>query len=134
MTLQYPLGASVPTGLVHKRISNLNSLHTLQLAASSNVCPVFKILSVGLKVIHSFKPSYLCKPNQVCLPHVSDVLTPLPLLHHPILYHLCPVQSGTPSHLATSWRNALPFDLVSSSDLLSIFKVRLKTFFCSSYF
>lgn len=55
-------------------------------------------------------------------------LHPSPLLHHPILYHLCPVQSGTPSHLATSWCNALPFDLVSSSDLLSIFKVRLKTF------
>lgn len=53
---------------------------------------------------------------------------PSPLPHHPILYHLCPVQSGTPSHLATSWCNALPFDLVSSSDLLSIFKVRLKTF------
>lgn len=52
---------------------------------------------------------------------------PSPLPHHPILYHLCPVQSGTPSHLATSWCNALPFDLVSSSDLLSIFKVRLKT-------
>lgn len=38
------------------------------------------------------------------------------------------MQLGTPSHLATSWCNALPFDLASSSDLLSIFKVRLKTF------
>lgn len=62
--------------------------------------------------------------NQVHLPYVLDCLY---LLQPPCIPSVpCAVRAL--SHMATSWCNALPFDLAASSDLLSIFKVRLKTF------
>lgn len=110
----HPLGASVPVGLVHKRISNLNSLHTLQLEASSNICLPFQILSAGLKATRSFKPpSYLCKPNQVCVPHVADgTRTPPPSPTTPF-YTICAPCSLGPLHI---WLQAgvMPFLLIWS--------------------
>lgn len=58
------------------------------------------------------------------MPSVLDLLVPLPPPQLPSV----PCAFGALSHMATSWCNALPFDLASSCDLLSIFKVRLKTF------
>lgn len=97
---------------------------TLDLGTASTLCPKCKILSLAFTVIHSLEPCYLCNLKPVYLPDVLDLPVPPPPCGIPSV----PCALGALSHVATSWCNALPFDLASSRDLLSIFKVRLKSF------
>lgn len=108
----YPLGASVPIELVHKRISNLNSLHTLQLEASSNICLTFKSLSVGLKwFILSSRLTCVSQTRFACL-MFQMYLHPSPSSTTPF-YTICALCSLGPLHI---WLQAgvMPFLLIWS--------------------
>ena len=89
----------------------------------------FKILLVAFKIIHSCELSYLRNLKPVYWPYVLDLRWSPP----PAVCTICALCSGPLAHMAPSWWN-FPFDLASSSDLLRIFKVRMKTFLFQLFF